>query len=250
MKLQQSTIDSIIKDGLQRHPQEACGYIVNTDGEERTIALSNLAGEKYGQQMFIMDQSTVETIKQTSEILAIYHTHPNSSPIPSMEDRVGCKKSNLPWVILNPHSKEFNYILPSEISYNIPILGRQFAWGIFDCYALLQDFYREKFKIELKDFDRGLLFEWDRSDWNRFEDNFVEAGFFELPARSRLQMGDVFLMAIGANRINHCGVLAEPSRNIFYHHLVERKSEASVYGGWFAQVTQKVLRHNSIGLKN
>lgn len=243
MKLLQTTIDAIIADGLQRYPLEACGYIVNTKGVEETIALSNLAGEKYGEKMFIMDQTTALTIRQTSEILAIYHTHPHSSPAPSIEDLVGCKKSGIDWFILNPHSGEYNYISPSEITYNIPLLGRKFAWGIFDCYALLQDYYREILKIELKDFDRGLLFEWNSGDWNRFEENFESAGFRELGSREKLKAGDVFLMNIGSDKINHCGVLAEPNRNVFYHHLLDRKSEGAVYGGWYKQVTRKTVRY-------
>jgi proteasome lid subunit RPN8/RPN11 len=238
---------AVIFEGKLHAPMEACGFIVQTkDSQEiQVIPCANQAGEE-GNQMFILDSTTFAEIEETYDILAIYHTHPTTAATPSDADIKGCRKSNHPWLICNPFEETFYYFLPSTEMPKRPLLGREFSWGTYDCYSLLKEFYETEIKIELPEFDRGLLFEWETNEsWNKFEEGFGTAGFETLSSGVPLQKGDVFLMNIGSRKINHCAVLVYPDKNIFYHHLYGRKSEEAIYGGWFSQVTRKVLRHST-----
>lgn len=242
MKLSKKTTDAIIQDGLRRYPQEACGFIVCGEGGEEVYPTANIAGEA-AEQMFMLDTSAIAEVKARGKLLAIYHTHPHTPPDPSLEDLVGCKKSGEHWVICSPHTGELKVIDPVKVTVTIPLLGRKFSWGVFDCYALVKDWYAQELGEELPEFDRGMFGAWDKEgEWNKFEENFCAVGFEEVAPRAALHKGDVFLMNIRSEVINHCAVLVDPDKNLFMHHLVDRLSELAVYGGWWTNVTRRVVR--------
>jgi cell wall-associated NlpC family hydrolase len=86
--------------------------------------------------------------------------------------------------------------------------------------------------------------EWEKPSWNMFENNFQEQGF--IVCERAEQKGDILLMQLQAPLPNHVGVLAKPDGNIFYHHLLDRLSEANIYGGYWEKNTNKVLRHREL----
>ena len=242
----------IIEEGLKAYPKECCGFLLDIGGAYKLYPVPNDAGD-WGEDFFIMDASHwVEAELAGDEVIAIYHTHPVSSSIPSAPDKEACKRSGVPWVVCSPKQSDFSVIYPDDIEPNTDILGRSFVWGMWDCYGLVKDIYKRALNIELPDIDRGKLFGWeDDPAWNVIENNLKYAGFFPLDRRKPLQKYDVFLMVINSpfNKVNHCGVLIEPDKSIFYHHLMGRLSEAAVYGGWFQQVTTKVVRHKDIDIQ-
>jgi cell wall-associated NlpC family hydrolase len=77
-----------------------------------------------------------------------------------------------------------------------------------------------------------------------FEQNFASQGF--VLCDDSPQKGDMILMQLQAPQPNHVGVMAEPSANIFYHHLLDRLSEANIYGGYWEKATSKILRHKEL----
>jgi cell wall-associated NlpC family hydrolase len=128
---------------------------------------------------------------------------------------------------------------------NAPFLERPWLYGIYDCYGLLRDYYRREFSIELDDYDRGEEFEWKSSEWRMFEKNFEGQGFREV-GDGQARKGDMLLMQLQADFPNHVGVMHSPEQNVFYQHLLDRLSEASVYGGYWRKNTVKVLRHREL----
>ena len=106
----------------------------------------------------------------------------------------------------------------------------------------MRDFYAREFGIELDDFERGKDEEWLSPGWSMFVNNYEGQGFYEIGKPEK--KGDILLMRLQSATPNHVGVMAGGVS--FYHHLCNRPSQSSVYGGYWAKVTVKVLRHKDV----
>lgn len=225
---------AIAAEARKAAPEECCGFIVNGS----IVPCQNVASSP--NDFFAIAAEDYAKISETGDIEAIYHSHVDGVRGFSTPDVATCKQSGLPWVVFHLPSGDFFYADPLG---KAPYEGRQWIYGIHDCYAILRDFYKREFGIELDDFDRGEENEWEDKNWTMFTDNYSQQGFYEVDAPQ--QKGDFLLMQIGAPSPNHAGVMSGDG-NAFYHHLMGRLSEKSVYGGYWAKVTAKVLRHRGV----
>jgi len=221
----------------QKHPdQEVCGIIAGGQYWPCKNAHSSpsqhfaITAEDYAR----LDPLGIE---------AIFHSHLYFSEDKfSRHDIVSCKQVNVPWVMYCVPANSWHHMDPTG---NAPFLERPWLYGIYDCYGLLRDYYRREFNIELDDYERGEEFEWKSSEWRMFEKNFQGQGFREV-GDDQLKKGDMLLMQLQADFPNHVGVMHSPEQNVFYQHLLDRLSEASVYGGYWRKNTVKVLRHQEL----
>jgi proteasome lid subunit RPN8/RPN11 len=228
-----------IKQAIANHarevfPQEACGFVVNGKiikcKNDHPLPLSNFA-------ITAKDYAKAERL---GTIEAIYHSHPEGLNGFSSRDVQSCRQSNVPWIVFNAKTGDFFYADPSG---NAAYEGRQWIYGIHDCYAILKDFYQREFAIALDDFPRGEELEWEKDEWRMFERHYEQQGF--VPIDKPANKGDFLLMQVGAPSPNHAGVIAEDGWS-FYHHLMNRRSEKTVYGGYWAKITTKILRHKEL----
>lgn len=218
----------------QSMPQEACGFVVN--GE--VVPCANIHPDP--ENNFAIDARDYAVAEAKGNIEAVYHSHTYGVEGFSVPDVKSCKQGDIPWIVYCTKSGNFYHADPSG---NAPYIGRQWIYGIYDCYSLLRDFYRREFGIALDDFERGVSGEWQSSDWNMFMSNYQRQGFYEID--KPFCKGDFVLMQIGAPFPNHAGVI-NGNAGCFYHHLTDRLSQESVYGGYWAKVTAKVLRHKDL----
>lgn len=225
---------AIVREAHKASPQECCGLVVNGElfpcKNVHSSPLTNFAisAEDYAQA----DEKGV--------IEAVYHSHVKGLNGFSVHDVKACKQINLPWIIFNTETADFFYADPTG---NAKYEGRQWVYGVNDCYALMRDFYKREFNIALDDFERGEDEEWLSPGWEMFTRNYEHQGFIEVGRPER--KGDVLLMMMQCDHPNHVGVMIGGG-NRFYHHLSNRLSQASVYGGYWAKVTVKVLRHKDL----
>lgn len=176
-------------------------------------------------------------------IEAIFHSHLYFTENKfSRHDIVSCKQINVPWIMYCLPANSWHYVDPTgDASY----LERPWIYGVYDCYGLVRDYYHREFSIELDDYERGEEFEWQSSEWRMFEKNFKGQGFVPVD-NGNFQKGDILLMQIQAGFPNHVGVIHSPAQNIFYQHLLDRLSEANIYGGYWQKNTVQVLRHQEL----
>ncbi|MNW44830.1 hypothetical protein D3C74_220770 [compost metagenome] len=81
--------DEMLRDGLQRHPEEACGLLFGTfDGRQGTIQryLSIANHSKTPLHAFELDPAVWVRSCFDPQLIGLYHTHPSSPPLPSPED--------------------------------------------------------------------------------------------------------------------------------------------------------------------
>lgn len=227
------------------YPKEACGVVIRDKTRARYWPCRNDALTP--SEHFILNPEDLADAEDVGELLAIVHSHPDTPAQPSMADRVSCELHDLPWLITSWPSGEVVQFEPC--GYQAPLIGRSFAHGLLDCYALCRDFYLREWELELPNFPRRDG--WWNSGESLYERYYRQAGFYPV---SDLRKGDMLVMQIQADAPNHAGIYlgdgllkSEPSlhpvNGTFLHHRYNKSSSRDVYGGMWAECTRLVLRH-------
>jgi proteasome lid subunit RPN8/RPN11 len=221
-------------------PAEACGLIVIERGRARFIACVNAAPSP--REHFVISPADYAGAEERGAVAAVVHSHPYGHAQPSLADRAACEASGLPWLIVAWPNEDAQWIEPS--GFVAPLTGRPFVHGLFDCYALVRDWFAQERAIALPQFERD--YEWWLNGGNLLVDNFRQAGFVEITA-GEVKDGDCFLMQMPASpAINHCGVFLEGGAQIL-HQVSGRLSSRDVYGGLWRKLTTHLLRYQGVG---
>tara|TARA_R100000329_G_scaffold43305_1_gene40421 strand:- start:751 stop:1452 length:702 start_codon:yes stop_codon:yes gene_type:complete len=216
-------------------PKEAVGIVLNIRGKLKYYPCRNLAITDH--QCFILDPEDYVKADNIGEITAIFHSHPIAPPTPSQADKISCEDSDLPWYIVNPKTQEWAYLEPT--GYKPPLLGRQWVWGITDCWSLVRDWYKEEKNIELRDWNRPLTPE-EFNNNPLFEQCAWRTNFRELRSDEKLENGDVLLMSIMYPTLNHVALFFQGD---VIHHLTDRLSCREPYSEWLLKCTGKRYRY-------
>lgn len=236
MKLTDKVRQDIVQHAQAEDPKECCGLVAVVKGRKRYFPCTNLA--ETPDEHFVLSGTDYAAVEDQGEIIAIVHSHPATNPNPSEADRVACQKSGLPWIIINPKTGGWSTTFPDV--YELPYVGREFVFGVVDCYSLCQDWYDREWNIKLGDYERRDKF-WERGE-NLYLDNFHREGFRQIPFEE-LQYGDLLLMQLGADLPNHAAIYVGDQQIL--HHVQGRLSSRDVLGGYYMKSTAMVLRHES-----
>ena len=227
--------DAALAHAKDQDPKESCGLLLNIKGKEKYFPCRNLSMTAF--QCFIIDPEDYIKADNTGDIIAVIHSHPVTPPVASQSDKVACEQSGLVWHIVNPKTESWGYLEPT--GYKAPILGRQWAWGVTDCYTLVRDWYKEKLNIDLIDWHRPTTLE----EFNKnpmFEKCAEKTGFRELRPDEKLINGDLLFMSIFSNNLNHVAIFIDGD---VLHHLTDRLSCIEPYSEWLLKCTGKRLRY-------
>ena len=227
--------DAALKHAKEQDPKESVGVLIVIKGKEQYYPCNNLS--TYSQQCFILDPEDYVKADALGEITAIVHSHPVTPPSPSQADKVSCEQSGLKWHIVNPKTEMWGYCEPT--GYKPPLIGRQWVWGVTDCWSLVRDYYRENKNIILRDWERPTTPEEFIKN-PMFEKCAADTGFAELKPDDKLQNGDLLFMSILANGLNHVAVFIDGD---VLHHLADRLSTKEPYNQWLLKCTGKRYRY-------
>jgi proteasome lid subunit RPN8/RPN11 len=216
--------------------REACGLVVVIKGREHYWPCQNLAVDK---NFFVLDPLDWAAAEDAGEIIAVVHSHPFSGPQASQADLVACERNGLPWHIYSPHVDAWTEIKPTN--YKAPLIGREWVWGVTDCWTLARDWYLEEWDLKLRDWQRPPSLE-QFNEQPLFDGCWADTGFVEVGVET-LQRGDLLLMAVGTGGLSHCGVYLDDQ--LMLHHLTGRLSSRDVFGGYYQKATGRCLRHSS-----
>ena len=214
-------------------PKESVGLLLNKKGKIIYLPCNNISSEY---NSFILDPKDYIKAEKKGKIIAVVHSHPVTPPIPSHADKVSCEHSNLPWHIINPKTEQWGYVEPC--GYKAPLLGREYVWGVTDCWSLVVDWYKETKNIQLKDWERPTPDEFAKNPM--FESHAWRTGFRELRPEEKLQNGDLLFMSILGHGLNHVAIFVDGD---VLHHLSDRLSCKEPYNEWLLKCTGKRLRY-------
>lgn len=233
-------------------PRECCGLLVRAadDGALHYLRAANLHPGAAGEDRFVLDPGAWVQAQDAGEVLALVHSHPGASANPSMADRVMCERSGVPWLIVGWPSGAMVELAPC--GFSAPLEGRDFAFGVLDCYTLVQDWFWRERGIELPDFDREDGF-WERltlpdgtvrEPLNLYRDNLATAGF-EVVNTASPQPGDGLLMRVRSPEVdNHAAVYL--GEGYMLHHLYGLTSRRERWDWPWQRRTTAVVRHRSL----
>lgn len=236
MKLSEAIKAKALEHARHVFPREACGLVAVVKGRKRYFPCHNLA--ETPDEHFVLDPADYAKAEDQGEIVAVVHSHPKTNPAPSQADRVACEKTGLPWHIVNPQTEQWGYCEPE--GFELPYVGREFVFGLVDCYSLCRDWYERELGLQLRDYDRRNQF-WLKGQ-NLYLDNFGNEGFYPIPLEE-LQYGDAILMQLQSPLPNHAAIYL--GDQLILHHLQGRLSSRDVFGGYYLKCVAKVLRHES-----
>lgn len=171
---------------------------------------------------------------------ALIHSHPDELPHPSRIDMAQQQASGLPWAIVGMCAA-----LPSKLMWfgdtvpTRPYLKRLFVSGVTDCWTLVRDWYRQERSIVLDNPPRD--WNWRQEQVNLMSSVAIEkTGLVEVK-QSELQFGDILMMRLGSQRLNHAGIYTEQG---LLHQPMGRYSVVEPVERWFC-FTKLYLRPKS-----
>lgn len=251
--MNKATVESIKSHAVRDYPKESCGVIVAMGRKELYIPCKNTS-QTAGDDFAICpnDYSIAEDMGQ---VIAIVHSHPDVSAKPSEADIVSCENSGLPWVIVSVFAdgvQEVRRIEPT--GYVAPLIGRNFYYGVLDCFTIIQDFYDRQYGIHIERVESEDC--WWLGDKEVYLDNFMDAGFVKVEDET-LKAGDVLLMQVKSERTNHAAVFIGDTElkeapglfkipDAMLHHFHGKLSERTAYQGYWRDVTRMVIRHKDL----
>ena len=215
-------------DEMQEHfkkwyPREGCGVLAVIKGKKVWFPCDNVATDE---DDFIIDSKQYIDIGHRADIVAIVHSHPDSTPEPSETDIKYCNTIGLPYYIFSYPEMELNILQPVRKTKSL--YGRDYEFGVNDCFEAARDYYLSK---DLNIPSRPLFEDdWWEKGLDYFTDEYIATWGFKR-IEGNMQAGDLLIFTIRASVGNHCAVYL--GDDLMYHHAENRISNReSIYPFW------------------
>jgi proteasome lid subunit RPN8/RPN11 len=217
------------QDGLK----ECCGLILG-DG---TIKACTNKHPDPGLN-FTISSAVYSRAENNAGVKAVYHSHTNGNGSFTASDVDLANRIQKPIVLYDVVNNQFSAIDPSG---NTELTGRDFCYGIYDCYSMVRDYYKQVKGVEIPNYHRSSdELVWDKAEWDWIDTQYESLGFREIGTPG---IGDVIAMSIGNNArgINHLAIYL--GDNTFLHQLAKRKSNIEIWGAPWVEYTIKYLHY-------
>jgi len=227
--------DALMEVAEKAFPEEGCAFVIDNGVSLIVIPLENKS--QTPKVSFCVDPAAY--IKYHDSLVAVMHSHPGGGCLPSEEDREGCNSAGVPYLIVSTPSGEVYRLRPD--GWSAPFEGNKYCYGLFDCFSLVQDYYRVVLG-EVLECVRPSLDGWtSRGGW-MVQNMYMGMGFKEIPQDAPLAHGDVLLLSgFGSRMHGHFGVLTD-SLHVLHQEPCEL-SRMDSYTDVLKRMTKKVYRY-------
>tara|TARA_Y100001949_G_C15981430_1_gene328548 strand:+ start:1916 stop:2608 length:693 start_codon:yes stop_codon:yes gene_type:complete len=217
-------INDILEHFKKEYPREGCGVISIVKGKKKWISCTNVAEDD---DDFIIDSQEYLKLKRTTDIIAIVHSHPDTSAEPTKTDIKYCNALGIPYYIYSYPEMELEILEPT--SSTTSLYGRDYEFGVTDCFEALRDYLLvQGIEIPLR-----MPFEddWWKKGLNYLTEEIIAEWKHKPVPLTEVQENDVLVFNVNAEVGNHLGVYI--GNECFYHHAEKRLScRESLYPLW------------------
>ena len=189
-------IDKKIKNSIKKHskneyPKECCGFIIKENDKFKCISTKNISINP--EENFEIQSIDFLNIKNKyKKIYYIYHSHTNENKDFSEKD-VNCSDIlNIPIIMYNTKYDILKIYEPIKTKQEY--VGRYYQHGKYDCFKLIEDFYKNELNITF-DYDRD-FYKKSLTEMNIKDEIFkhFEKNNFEIVKNEDYQINDIFLI--------------------------------------------------------
>lgn len=230
-----------IEELAKANPQEEiCGFIyADFSGNPLIYPCQNIAEDKKS-EFLIDNEDYLKALALSSNlILGVYHSHPLSSGF-SEADIESAEEICLPFYLYDTQANAWHEYIPSTYESSTDCL--RFVLGFQDCYGLVRNFFRKKYKCYLSDYDRDESF--CHEEQQVIMKSFEKEGFYKVDFNN-IQIDDVILFKSDKALPQHFGILIEPQ--IMLHHPRNTLSRIEdITERWISRIVCVLRRKNSL----
>lgn len=229
----------IIKESLKNPSEEICGFIVLKNNNFICMPCENIAKNK--KENFMISSLDYIKIKNYSDkILYIYHSHVNDNENFSQQD-ISCSENLcLPIIMYNLNTKTFKIHEP--ISIKKEYIGRFYQHAKYDCFKLIEEFYKKEKFIEFKydnNFYSKSLEEMDiKTEVYKF---YMNNNFEIIDNKNDIKLHDILLIdAFGENKPKHFALYMGQDKIL--HQPMFGFSKIENYCNFYRRHTDSIFR--------
>lgn len=158
-------------------------------------------------------------LRDLPPLRAVVHSHPFGPAWPSVDDMRQSQADSVAWGIAVPRGTADSGLFWFGGQIKPPLEGRGYRHGVTDCYALVRDWFHERFGLRLIDRPRAWEW-WQAGAEDLYMAHFAESGFIRLSDDTPPRRGDVALAAVLGPVINHA--LIHVGQGLVLHHPAGR----------------------------
>ena len=233
--------EKALQHAMEEAPREACGLVF----KDRYVPCINVNPEPEKGFVIGNDQNAA-LVKKHGPYEGVMHSHTAGEVSPSEEDMKHQIASGVPWGVhvLEGGKAGHRYVDYFEFGDHLldePLVGRRFRMGVFDCVSLLRSWFWQEHGLKLPDIPRYDDIWEDNDLLQLFANGYSkEISDFDLLEPDDIRKGDVVMMALRSETVNHFAVLCDDQ--VAIHHpyggLSSRKPFVTLQA-----VAHKILRY-------
>ena len=212
----------IRNQSLKDYPNETCGFIVQDD------------------KNFKISSKRFLEIKKNYNIFYIYHSHTNENENFSETDKNCSDNLNLPIILYSIKNDIIKVYEP--VNTKKEYIGRFYEHGKYDCFKLIEEFYKKEKSIELKYNQEFYLKSLQQMDIKTEVYKFYTNNNFELiDDKKSLELHDILLIdAFGENKPKHFALYM--GQNKILHQPMFGFSKIENYCNFYKRHTDSIFR--------
>ena len=213
-------------------PRESCGLVVVDKQSGAVIYRACRNSAEDPENEFVISPAEYLAAKEGGkyEIAGLIHSHPDGNKKPSKTDRVVAGNNKIASYVYADGE-----LIPVAPETDLPYTGRDFVYGITDCFSIVRDYYKRELGVELEHF-----FYAPGDEPEHIKECAKRWGFVEV--RAPYKAGDIVVMRYLQKDGDHLGIYL--GGNVILHHLPRKLSARDSFGRWEHRIVRMLRLEN------